>query len=161
MQPITAEQLISWQSNSIDRIASLNAQYLGVSMTAIALVIAIIQITAYKISNKRLKELESKIKSDIEKKLVKDILGPPRVGKLVKINDTIFLITENGKIGFVNEQALRAFNYDPSSAVYANPSERGLPEVGTINEKKEGFATPLDQVLAESKEETLKDELKS
>ncbi len=153
----TSAQFLQWQSDSVDRIAQLNLGYLAVTVTIVLFVAGIVQFFSYKNSKDELRKLETTIKSDIEssikaieKKIITEILGPPRVGRLVKINDTIFLVEKDGMVGFSNPKAVIGFGYKLSDAELANPQEQALQIIGVINERDYGFPTPREQALAQN-----------
>ena len=69
-----------------------------------------------------------------------------RVGQLVNLNGTVYLVGSNGLYGFPNLNTLTSWGYSTAQALPANAQEQSLPQAGVVPQKQGACSGILDQL---------------
>ena len=70
----------------------------------------------------------------------------PRVGQIVNVNNTLFLVALNGLYGFPSIAVFNSWGYSFSQVTMANSAEQALARAGVVPEKQAGCNAVLDQI---------------
>ena len=70
----------------------------------------------------------------------------PRLGQLININGTVYLVASNGLYGFPDAATFYSWGYKFSDIIAANSAETSLSMVGVVPTKQAGCTSPLNQI---------------
>ncbi len=72
----------------------------------------------------------------------------PRVGQLVNINSTVYLVGQNGRYGFPDLAIFNSWGLNFANVVVANSAEIALPQVGIVPTKLSCYNDIISQITA-------------